>query len=186
MYVCTYVCVYFYTASPTPLLLLRGAPDYSKDTVSELTRRSKRHRQFRVKDLPKVPTQRLQWDFRTRHLPVTRHRTYHCVTTPRIRYYSYGRPRHFLLKTSLLACLLACLLAYLLPAYFVTYLLACLLACLLTYLLTYLITYLLTYSITQSLNHSLPYLCTCCFIASLLIHSKRLLAYILHSFIYFT
>ena len=43
MYVCVYVrmyvCVYFYSASPSPLLL-RGAPDYSNDTVSELTRRS--------------------------------------------------------------------------------------------------------------------------------------------------
>src|SRR6218665_1626495 len=32
-------CGYFYSASSSPLLL-RGIPDYSNDTVSELTRRS--------------------------------------------------------------------------------------------------------------------------------------------------
>src|SRR6218665_3610371 len=48
---------YFYSASSSPLLL-RGAPDYSTDTVSEFA--SKRHRQLQVKDLPKVPTWRLE------------------------------------------------------------------------------------------------------------------------------
>src|SRR6218665_1163992 len=51
---------YFLSASSSPLLL-RGASDYSLETVSELTRQ-KRYRQLRVKDLPKVPTWRLEWD----------------------------------------------------------------------------------------------------------------------------
>jgi len=45
MYVCMHVCIpsfhfeYFYSSSSSPLLL-RGAPDYSIDTVLELTRQS--------------------------------------------------------------------------------------------------------------------------------------------------
>src|SRR6218665_215500 len=39
-------------------LLLRGAPDYSRDTLSEF--HAEAHRQLQVKDLPKVPTRRLE------------------------------------------------------------------------------------------------------------------------------
>src|ERR687897_366278 len=60
-YVCMYVCVYFYSASSSPLLL-RSAPDYSNDTACVGVNTPKRHRQLRVKDLPKVPRQRLEWD----------------------------------------------------------------------------------------------------------------------------
>src|SRR6218665_1172445 len=50
---------YFYSASSSPLLL-RDAPDYSIDTVG--VNKPKHYRQLRVKDLPKVPTWRLEWD----------------------------------------------------------------------------------------------------------------------------
>src|SRR6218665_2316257 len=43
---------HFYSAPSSPLLL-RGAPDYSTDTVSEF--HAEAHRQLQVKDLPKVP-----------------------------------------------------------------------------------------------------------------------------------
>ena len=48
---------HFYSAPSSPLLL-RGAPDYSTDTVSEF--HPEAHRQLQVKDLPKVPTWRLE------------------------------------------------------------------------------------------------------------------------------
>jgi len=41
------------TRAPSSPLLLRGAPDYSTDTVSEF--QAEAHRQLQVKDLPKVP-----------------------------------------------------------------------------------------------------------------------------------
>ena len=41
------------------LQLLRGAPDYAIDTMSNTP---KRYRQLRVKDLPKVPPWWLEWD----------------------------------------------------------------------------------------------------------------------------
>ena len=44
---------HFYSAPSSPLLL-RGAPDYSTDTISEF--HAEAHRQLLVKDLPKVPT----------------------------------------------------------------------------------------------------------------------------------
>ena len=44
---------HFYSAPSSPLLL-RGAPDYSTDTVSEFHLEA--HRQLQVKDLPMVPT----------------------------------------------------------------------------------------------------------------------------------
>src|SRR6218665_3637235 len=44
---------HFYSAPSSPLLL-RGAPDYSTDTVSEF--HAEAHRQLQVKDLPKVST----------------------------------------------------------------------------------------------------------------------------------
>src|SRR6218665_567739 len=43
---------HFYSTPSSPLLL-RGAPDYSTDTVSEF--HAEAHRQLQVKDLPKVP-----------------------------------------------------------------------------------------------------------------------------------
>src|SRR6218665_2069816 len=48
---------HFYSAPSSPLPL-RGAPDYSTDTVSEF--HAEAHRQLQVKDLPKVPTWRLE------------------------------------------------------------------------------------------------------------------------------
>src|SRR6218665_3288551 len=48
---------HFYSAPSSPLLL-RGAPDYSTDTVSEF--HAEAHGQLQVKDLPKVPTWRLE------------------------------------------------------------------------------------------------------------------------------
>src|SRR6218665_461746 len=44
---------HFYSAPSSPLPL-RGAPDYSTDTVSEF--HAEAHRQLQVKNLPKVPT----------------------------------------------------------------------------------------------------------------------------------
>ena len=44
---------HFYSAPSSPLPL-RGAPDYSTDTVSEF--HAEAHSQLQVKDLPKVPT----------------------------------------------------------------------------------------------------------------------------------
>src|SRR6218665_520489 len=48
---------HFYSAPSCPLPL-RGAPDYSTDTVSEF--HAEAHRQLQVKDLQKVPTWRLE------------------------------------------------------------------------------------------------------------------------------
>jgi len=48
---------YFYSASSSPLLL-RGAPDTARIPCRSFT--SKRLMQLRVKDLPKVPTLRLE------------------------------------------------------------------------------------------------------------------------------
>src|SRR6218665_586546 len=48
---------HFYSAPSSPLLL-RGAPDYSTDAVSEF--HAEAHRQLQVKDLPKVLTWRLE------------------------------------------------------------------------------------------------------------------------------
>src|SRR6218665_232753 len=50
---------HFYSAPKSPLLL-RGAPDYcnNTDTVSEF--HAEAHRQLQEKDLPKVPTWRLE------------------------------------------------------------------------------------------------------------------------------
>src|SRR6218665_289433 len=48
---------HFYS-TPSSLLLLRCAPDYSTDTVSEF--HAEAHTQLQVKDLPKVPTWRLE------------------------------------------------------------------------------------------------------------------------------
>src|SRR6218665_1764958 len=56
---CTFIHSFdhFYSATSSPLLL-RGAPDYSTDTVSEF--HAEAHRQLQVKDLPKVLTWRLE------------------------------------------------------------------------------------------------------------------------------
>jgi len=42
----------------TAALPLRGAPDYSTDTVSEF--HAEAHRKLQVKDLPKIPTWQLE------------------------------------------------------------------------------------------------------------------------------
>src|SRR6218665_3619543 len=47
-----------FCSAPSSPLLLRGAPDYSTDTVSQF--HAEAHRQLQVKDLPKVPTWRLE------------------------------------------------------------------------------------------------------------------------------
>src|SRR6218665_3889454 len=47
-----------FCSAPSSPLLLRGAPDYSTDTESEF--HAEAHRQLQVKDLPKVPTWRLE------------------------------------------------------------------------------------------------------------------------------
>jgi len=52
---------YFYSPSSSPLLLLpRGIPDTARMLCQSFT--PKRHRQLRVKDLPKVPTWRPERD----------------------------------------------------------------------------------------------------------------------------
>src|SRR6218665_3177219 len=53
----SFIPAIFYSAPSSPLLL-RGAPDYSTDTVSEF--HAEAHRQLQVKDLPKVLTWRLE------------------------------------------------------------------------------------------------------------------------------
>src|SRR6218665_661545 len=67
----------FYSASSRPLLH-RGAPDTARILCRSFT--PKRHRQLRVKDLPKVPTGRLERDSNPRpfgrkatNLPMTNH-----------------------------------------------------------------------------------------------------------------
>src|SRR6218665_40165 len=56
---------HFYSAPSSPLLH-RGAPDYcnNTDTVSEF--HAEAHRQLQVKDLPKVPTWRLERESNSR------------------------------------------------------------------------------------------------------------------------
>src|SRR6218665_611514 len=53
-------CIFIYSghfySTPSSPLLLRGAPDYSTDTISEF--HAEAHRQLQVKDMPKVPTWR--------------------------------------------------------------------------------------------------------------------------------
>src|SRR5688572_14354456 len=59
MYVCIYVCMSTCYSTPSRFLL-RGAPNYSADTESEF--HAEAHEQLRVKDLPRVPTWRLEVD----------------------------------------------------------------------------------------------------------------------------
>ena len=56
---------YFYSASSSPLLP-RGAPDTARTLCGNFT--PKRHRQLQVKDLPKVPTGRLERESHPRPL----------------------------------------------------------------------------------------------------------------------
>ena len=63
---------YFYNVSSSPLLL-RGAPDTARILCRSFT--PKRHRQLCVKDLPKVPTWRIERDSNPRSL-VDRYRLY--------------------------------------------------------------------------------------------------------------
>ena len=55
---------HFYSA-PSSHLLLRGAPEYSTDTVSEF--HAEAHRKLQVKDLSKVLTWRLERESNPRH-----------------------------------------------------------------------------------------------------------------------
>src|SRR6218665_911869 len=61
-----------FNSAPSSPLLLRGAPDYSTDTVSKF--HAEAHRQLQVKDLPKVPTGRLEWESNPHDSPVESHR----------------------------------------------------------------------------------------------------------------
>ena len=54
---------HFYSAPSSPLLL-RGAPDYSMDTVSEF--HPEAHKQLQAKDFPKVHTWRLERESNSR------------------------------------------------------------------------------------------------------------------------
>src|SRR5678816_3968203 len=54
-----YLCMSTCYSAPSRFLL-RGAPDYSADTESEFL--AEAHEQLRVKDLPRVPTRRLEVD----------------------------------------------------------------------------------------------------------------------------
>src|SRR6218665_1035735 len=68
---------HFYSAISSPLLL-RGAPDYNTDTVSEF--HAETHSQLQVKALPKAPTWRLEWG-RIHDPPVESHRLNQGATT---------------------------------------------------------------------------------------------------------
>src|SRR6188768_3362058 len=59
VYVCMYVCMSTCHSAPSRFLL-RVAPDYSVDTESKF--HAEAHEQLQVKDLPRVPTQRLEVD----------------------------------------------------------------------------------------------------------------------------
>ena len=52
-----YVCMSTCYSDPSRFLL-RGAPDYSANTESEF--HAEAHEQLRVKDLPRVPTRRIE------------------------------------------------------------------------------------------------------------------------------
>src|SRR6218665_221999 len=52
----------YFCSTSSSLLLLRGAPHCGSASVSELINTPKRYRQLRVRDLPKVPTWRLESD----------------------------------------------------------------------------------------------------------------------------
>src|SRR6218665_1575087 len=70
---------HFYSA-PSPLQL-RGAPDYSTDTVSEF--HAEAHGQLQIENLPKVPTWRLERESNARghDPPVESHRLNQGATT---------------------------------------------------------------------------------------------------------
>src|SRR6218665_1286259 len=65
-FVSSFICIFIHSfihsghfySTPSSPLLPRGAPDYSTDTVSEF--HAEANRQLQVKDLPKVPTWRLE------------------------------------------------------------------------------------------------------------------------------
>ena len=77
---------YFYSASAGPLLL-RGAPNHSIETVSELTCRSAAGNcEWRTCSRSLRGGQN---GIRTCDLPVARHRTYHWATTPHVYIYIY-------------------------------------------------------------------------------------------------
>src|SRR6218665_3700506 len=78
---------HFYSAPSSPLLL-RGAPYYSTDTVSEF--HAEAHRQLQVKDLPKVPTWQLERESNPRpsgcksSTQPSRHHVPQCATTSHV------------------------------------------------------------------------------------------------------
>ena len=69
---------HFYSAPSSPLLL-RGDPDHSTDTEFH----AEAHRQLQAKDLPKVPTWRLEGS-QTHDPPVESHRLNQGATTSHI------------------------------------------------------------------------------------------------------
>ena len=84
---------YFYSVSSSPLLL-RGAPDTGWILCRSFT--PKRHRQLRVKDLPKVPTWRLERDSKPRpfgrkatNLPMSHHAPHHSCSWCNCIWYGY-------------------------------------------------------------------------------------------------
>ena len=79
-----HVCMSTCYSAPSRFLL-RGAPDYSADTESEF--HAEAHEQLRVKDLPRVPTRRLEVDSNPQpsgckapNIPL-HHRASHACTT---------------------------------------------------------------------------------------------------------
>ena len=74
---------YCYSASSNPLLL-RGTPDTARTLCWSYT--PMRHRQLRVKDLPKIPTWRLERDlnpqpfgWKAANLPMSHHAPWHVI-----------------------------------------------------------------------------------------------------------
>src|SRR5688572_33363434 len=95
MYICMSTCY-----SAPSRFLLRGAPDYSADTESEF--HTEAHEQLRVKDLPRVPTRRLEVDLNPQpsdckapntplhHLYLYSYRTQPASIAIRLAYSSYS------------------------------------------------------------------------------------------------
>src|SRR5688572_23416476 len=75
-------CILILVIAPLPDFPFRGAPDYCANAESEF--HAEAHEQLRVKDLPRVPTQRLLRWIRTRNPPAARHRTYPQTTAPQV------------------------------------------------------------------------------------------------------
>ena len=112
---------YFYSTFSSPLLL-RGAPNTARILCRSFTPKS--HMQLEAKDLPKLPTWRLEWDLNPQP-PVERRQIYQWATSPDVEYVClsvnssiYKRINQFklnnnhqLIYTSI--CPLACVCVYL-------------------------------------------------------------------------